>query len=205
MADYKGGYQILDLTGATAGDPVTIGGIFTKIESNKGKPILIKANDGQRVFAQAKKSSSNYVITYLSAEGKTVKVTISNQDAVTTVIEDDGASIEALTQGLNEVADRVDSTYFGTAVSLDEYDGSTDEKIYTTPCDGWLYIDSTSSASGSANVQVKRTDNNSWTIVLGHVAANTHMSVFIKKGLNLKVSKTGTGFTVGFRVNQPLS
>ena len=88
MADYKGGYQILDLTGATAGDPVTITGIYDKIAGNNGKPILVKANDGQRVFAQAKKSSTNYVLTYLSAEGKIVKVVVTNADSVTTTIED---------------------------------------------------------------------------------------------------------------------
>jgi hypothetical protein len=35
-----GGYQMLDLTGATAGDPVTIDGIFNRIKNNNTKPIL---------------------------------------------------------------------------------------------------------------------------------------------------------------------
>lgn len=88
MADYKGGYQIIDLTGATAGDPVTIGGIYNKIKGNNGKPILVKANDGQRVFAQVKEVDGNLVTTYLSAEGKIVKVVVTNADSVTTTIED---------------------------------------------------------------------------------------------------------------------
>lgn len=104
MTDYKGGYQIIDLTGATAGDPVTIVGIYNRIKNNNGKPILVKANDGQRVFAQVNEVNDNLVTTYLSAEGKIVKVVITNADSVTTTIEDYSASIEQLEIAVNEIS-----------------------------------------------------------------------------------------------------
>lgn len=201
MADYKGGYQILDLTGATAGDPVTINGIFNSIENNKGKPILIKANDGQRVFAQAKKSSSNYVLTYLSAEGKTVKVTISNQDAVTTTIEDDSASITALTQGLNEVADRQDANKMLVAsrILLDDYNDPSDEsKIYTCTSDGYVNFKVAGTIGNNYEVTIYDPGSAGAQAVQARLANageyDQFFAVFVKKGMRLVCSSNvGTG------------
>ena len=101
----KGGYQILDLTGATAGSPVEVKGIYKAAAGNNGKPVLILTNDGQRVYAEIAKDSSDYITCYISAEGKTVNITIGSDDSVTTVISDPGASITGLEQAVNELND----------------------------------------------------------------------------------------------------
>lgn len=185
MADYKGGYQIIDLTGATAGDPVTIGGIFTKIESNKGKPILIKANDGQRVFAQAKEVDGDYVLTYLSAEGKTIKVVITDEDAVTTTIADEGASIEALTQGLNDINTRVDADTLGDEVNLYTYDGSTTDKIFTCPADGYVLQNCGAASDGVSVVDYRLSNGNRLHLNCVYDSNGSQVVTFVKKGMQL--------------------
>lgn len=101
----KGGYQILDLTGATAGSPVEVKGIYKAAASNNGKPVLILTNDGQRVYAEIAEDDGDYITCYISAEGKTVNITIEPDDSVTTVVSDPGASITGLEQAVNELSD----------------------------------------------------------------------------------------------------
>lgn len=203
----NGGYQTLDLRNATAGDPVTIKGSYDTVKGSNGKSILVLDKDGQEVFAQAKKVSSNYVITYLSAEGKTVKVTITDEDAVTTVIEDDSASIEALTQGINEVSNAVDelnSTYVGTAVDIDSYTGASEETIYTCPVNGWCYVE-TITSGGEGRIYAKRTDTDEWALMIAVASSQSLTSCYCKKGMKLKVENIGGTPKFGFRYNNPIS
>lgn len=181
----KGGYQIIDLTNATAGDPVTITGVFDVVKGNNGKAILIKTADGQDVFAQAKEVDGDYVITYLSAEGKTVKVTITDENAVTTVIEDDAASIEALTEGLSALNARVDAETLGAEVDLYTYDASTDEKIFTCPSDGYLFQNCGSVANGASIVDYILSNDDVLHLNCIYGSDSSQVVTFVKKGMRL--------------------
>lgn len=148
----NGGYQTLDLRNATEGDPVTIKGAFETVKGSNGKTILVEDKDGQEVFAQSKEVNGDYVITYISAEGKTVKVTITDEDAVTTVISDDGASITALTQAVAEINNRVSANTFDYPIVIDQSQYSDEDHLYLINNDGYLRIQPP--ANGSLTVFV---------------------------------------------------
>jgi len=203
-----GGYQMLDLTGATAGDPVTIDGIFNRIKNNNTKPILIKANDGQDVFAQVKEVDGDFVLTYLSAEGKTVKVVIDDEDSVTTTIADDGASIEALSQGLNEIStdlQKVTPQYSTAAtgdkrVELTDYDSTTP---FTTPSDGIVrIITKAAESSGTSSLIIKGLDNTTpGNFIAMQIKSNSSAEFFglyVKKGCKIYGVNDGNTSIIDF-------
>lgn len=172
----NGGYQTLDLRNATAGDPVTIKGAFETVKGSSGKTILVEDKDGQEVFAQAKEVNGDYVITYISAEGKTVKTTITAEDAVTTVIEDDSASIEALTQAVAEINNRVGANTFESSIYIDPLEHSSIDKLYMINDDGYLTI---RSVNGSLTVYVAIGSDR---IQLANVTEGNMTAIYVKKG-----------------------
>lgn len=181
----KGGYQIIDLINATAGNPVTIAGVYNTVKGNNGKPVMILTHDGQRVFSQVLEDDGDYLLTYLSGEGKTVKIKIEDTDAVTTTIEDDAASIEALTEGLNEINTRVDADTLGNEVNLYSYDGSTTEKIFTCPKDGYVLQNCGADADGVCVVDYILSNGNRLHLNCVYGSNGSQVVTFVKKGMQL--------------------
>lgn len=192
----NGGYQTLDLRNATAGDPVTIKGAFETVKGSNGKSILVLDKDGQEVFAQSKEVDGDYVITYLSAEGKTVKTTITDEDAVTTVIEDDSASIEALTQAVAEINNRVGANTFEAELYIDYSEHNNIDNLYMINDDGYLTIQS--SANGFLKVYIVIDDNR---VQLANVTGGDMTAIYVKKdtGVFFDASGDGTVKLIAFR------
>lgn len=204
-----GGYKMIDLTGATAGDPVTIDGIFNRIKNNNTKPILIKANDGQDVFAQVKEVDGDYVLTYLSAEGKTVKVVIDDEDSVTTTIADDAASIEALTQAVNEISTDVQTLQkvgVSSSFTMIADHGSTLPVTFTCPSDGYIrHYNDTLPSSGNVQTCYAKENGDTTACMIGILSAGSSVggvSGYVRKGQKIVVSTnspiTGGTFNVRF-------
>lgn len=215
----KGGYQILDLTGATAGSPVEVKGIYKAAAGNNGKPVMILTNDGQRVYSEIAEDDGDYITCYISAEGKTVKVTIESDDSVTTVIADDAASIEALTQGLNEVSNTVSGLTneegTGTVDEIDDrisknriissatgwvditaYDGSEEDKFFTCPSDGYVAMSLGVAASNIGQVILANSKSKSDAVTMLRGAGNSAQidtrSLFVRQGQIIYTVFTGT-------------
>ena len=172
----NGGYQTLDLRKATAGDPVTIKGSYASVKGSNGKTILVEDKDEQEVFAQSKEVSGDYVITYISAEGKTVKVTITDEDSVTTVIEDDSASINSLTQAVAEINNRVDANDITDNEDIDPTEYG--QNGYTVPNDGYLKIEPPSGSSIGFDLISNET--------LIDYSETTGYILFVKKGMTFR-------------------
>lgn len=193
----NGGYQTLDLHKATAGDPVTIKGSYESVKGSNGKTILVEDKDGQEVFAQSKEVSDDYVITYISAEGKTVKVTITDEDAVTTVIEDDSASIESLNQAVAEINNRVSANYIDDVVNITPSEYASND--YIVPDDGYLKITPvTGRAIGFDLVSTNRGDS---TTLISSLDTNGYM-LFVKKGMSFRfaISASEVGNVTYFKL-----
>lgn len=193
----NGGYQTLDLRKATSGDPVTIKGSYESVKGSNGKTILVEDKDGQEVFAQSKEVDGDYVITYLSAEGKTVKVTITDEDAVTTVIEDDSASIESLTQAVAEINNRVSANYIDEVVNITPSEYVSDN--YIVPDDGYLKI--TPATGRTIGFDLISTNRGDSTTLISSIDTNGYM-LFVKKGMSFRftISSSEVGSVTYFKL-----
>lgn len=89
MANYKGGYIIIDLEGKEIGEGITVKGIYDILEGAT-KPILIKgvvASDVEYkpTFAPVYVSGTDFIIEINS----TISLTVDDDDKVTVVTAED--------------------------------------------------------------------------------------------------------------------
>lgn len=184
----NGGYQTLNLKGATVGDPVTIKGAYDTVKNSNGKTILVNTNDGQDVFAQAKEVGGDYYIAYTSAEGKLIEVVIEDDDKVTTTISDSGASVETLTQTVNEISARENTdTLEFPPVLLNDYTG---DNTYTCPSDGYVRLAGDGS-NAVAGIEVK-VSSGIWQELGVSFNLGPVMSIYVKKGMEIRNSTRST-------------
>ena len=84
MSFFKGGYQILDLTGVTE-SPITVAGAYAKCLS--GKPILVKGLSGIEAPQYFNKISNDdgsislQTVVYSEETVILINVTVTNEDA----------------------------------------------------------------------------------------------------------------------------
>ena len=190
MADYKGGYQIIDLSNVTVGTQATIRGIYNKVGGNNTKPIMIITPDGQRVFAEVKAGTNKYVTAYLGADGATYTVEISNANEVDITKQESDASIATKVAAL-ELSDLDPNS----VVNLSEYDGSTDAKHFIVPSDGIITIGG-SAENSTLNVRYHYNNDTEYFSIALITGNTTVMPVFVKKGLRLYVIGTNSGFAI---------
>lgn len=182
----KGGYQIIDLSKATAGDPVNIKGAYEAASKTNDKPVMIITADGQRVFAQMKKDGSDYKTTYITGDGYTISVKIESDDDVTLTSTNEGGSIELIEQAIADVNERLDADLFSnTYTQIQSY--NSDDNLYEFPTDGYVCIDFGVNVTGEKTLGFL-TKNNSITNIYTNSAESGRDLVFVKKGMKVKVT-----------------
>lgn len=190
MADYKGGYQIVEIeTG--------LSGMYKKLEAayNSGKPILVKKN-GKISFGNVTKDGNYFVANYI-IDDTLYQDTISALDAIT----DSSIDIGGSAGDIADIEDRFDANkmLLADAVDLSPYNTSTN--LYTAPKDGYvvLKIKVSNTATDNAGLQVFDPGSASaytgcFTRLFANPNGDQYATVMVKKGMRLSMShNTGTG------------
>lgn len=192
----KGGYQIIDLSSVTVGTQATISGIYANVGGNNGKPVMIDTPDGQRVFAEIKAGTNKYVTAYLGADGATYTVEISNANKVDITKQPSDATTSAKVTALET---RVGVDVIDSAVTeLVSYDSSSN--AYTLPSDGLIRIICAATASNKIALCTinKQGSINELSVLFGTTSGQLSCSTYLKKGMKVFFTVTGTGNQVNF-------
>lgn len=190
MADYKGGYQIVEIeTG--------LSGMYKKLEAayNSGKPILVKKN-GKISFGNVTKDGNYYVANYI-IDDTLYQDTISALDAITDSSIDIGGNagdIEALEERVN-----ANVMLVASRTLLDDYtDPSDPTKIFTCPSDGYVNFKVQGTIGNKYGVTIYDPGSTGAQAIQAKLANagayDQFYTVFVKKGMRLVCSEnTGTG------------
>ena len=182
---YQGGYQIIDLSGDN---------IFAKAQSafETNKPVLVY-DGGIASFGNVTKSSTNFVINYI-IDDKLYQATVAADNTVTKTSIDLGDSSSDI-EALETAVAALESNNLQTGVDISTYDGSTEEKLYTVPADGYIRMGlvSQSSTDGALVASIQMT--NGTVSVLKDIAkiytTGTMFNTFVKKGMKVRVLVQG--------------
>lgn len=206
MADNrKGGYQIIDLSGVTVGTQATISGIYDKVGGNNKKPIMIITPDGQRVFAEVKAGTNKYVTAYLGADGATYTVEISKANKVDITQQPSDATTSAKVDAIDEriSKNKINSTATDSWVQITSYDGSTADKFFVCPNDG--YIHATAGTANTNGIEIAFSHSKSTTGSVSMLAVygtgasrNSTASTFVRKGQIVYVSNASGTYDAHF-------
>lgn len=176
----KGGFQGLDISGVdlTAQSP-SLPGAYAACAAADGKPIRVLTADGA-VQCSVKKVSTNYVLAGITGDGKILSITVGSTDGISVSENVPGTQADyTFTE-----TDKVDIT------GASEYDTA-----YVAPCDGYAVLKySNDVAEGSTSIKLFRPAGQDDTTLI-RIYANSSFqfnSVFVKKGMRIGVSKSGT-------------
>lgn len=177
----KGGYQIVEIgTG--------IVGMYDKLKAayEAKKPILVKKN-GIKTFGNVTKDGNYFVANYI-IDDVLHQDTISALDAITDSSIDIGGSagdIEAIDERISK--NKINTTATNGWVQITSYDGSTEDKFFVCPNDG--YIHATAGTANTNGVEIalshSKTKTGSVTMIAVYgtgASRNSTASIFVRKG-----------------------
>lgn len=188
---YQGGYQIIDLSG---------GDIYDKAKSafETNKPVLVY-DGGIASFGNVTKDSTYFVVNYI-IDDKLYQATIAGDDTVTKTNVDIGGSATDI-EAIEERLDGSDSGQYH--IDIASYDGSTDDKVYVCPVDGYIsYLATSATTNGEIVLKV----NNGVRTLIGSKGIDVYDSVFVRKNTKIYIkSNEGTPARVYFLSSTDLS
>lgn len=112
----RGGYQIVDLSGAIVGTETKVGGVYKTISGFDGKPVFIITPNTSGVFAEFTENSGMYIGAYIGSNSHLFTVSIISSDYVTII--DKGPAGGGGTSNYNELSNK--PAIEGTTLSGDK-------------------------------------------------------------------------------------
>lgn len=188
-----GGYQIVEISTGNVG-------MYEKLKSayESNKPILVKKS-GSSTFGNVTKDGNYFVANYI-IDDVLHQDTISQLDAITEAETDIGSAGSEI----DEITNQIKAVNFNTLRDISSYDGSTTDKIFEAPTDGYIVVRLGGTAgitsTNGVTINGSREGDPNCVLISSFESAST-TSLFVKKGTCFYVaSNTGTNNLIGFRV-----